>query len=167
MLFNNDEVKSFLPHRDPFLFVDSVEEVTLPPGINENEDGLALKDCVGATVTASFYTKKDLDIFSGHFPENPVLPGVIQVEMMAQASCFMSSKVYKDPGKFKLEVALMGASHCKFRKPVLPDMNLTIKAKLVKVRGPIISYEGQIYHGETLMSEASLLASVKFIEIDS
>ena len=167
MLFNNDEVKSFLPHRDPFLFVDSVEEVTLPPGINENEDGLALKDCVGATVTASFYTKKDLDIFSGHFPENPVLPGVIQVEMMAQASCFMSSKVYKDPENFRLEVALMGASDCKFRKPVLPDMNLTIKAKLVKVRGPIISYEGQIYHGETLMSEASLLASVKFIEIDS
>ena len=167
MLFNNDEVKSFLPHRDPFLFVDSVEEVTLPPGINENEDGLALKDCVGATVTASFYTKKDLDLFSGHFPENPVLPGVIQVEMMAQASCFMSSKVYKDPENFRLEVALMGASDCKFRKPVLPDMNLTIKAKLVKVRGPIISYEGQIYHGETLMSEASLLASVKFIEIDS
>ena len=167
MLFNNDEVKSFLPHRDPFLFVDSVEEVALPPGINENEDGLALKDCVGATVTASFYTKKDLDIFSGHFPENPVLPGVIQVEMMAQASCFMSSKVYKDPENFRLEVALMGASDCKFRKPVLPDMNLTIKARLVKVRGSIISYEGQIYHGETLMSEASLLASVKFIEIDS
>ena len=167
MLFNNDEVKSFLPHRDPFLFVDSVEEVALPPGINENEDGLALKDCIGATVTASFYTKKDLDIFSGHFPENPVLPGVIQVEMMAQASCFMSSKVYKDPENFRLEVALMGASDCKFRKPVLPDMNLTIKARLVKVRGSIISYEGQIYHGETLMSEASLLASVKFIEIDS
>ena len=167
MLFNNDEVKSFLPHRDPFLFVDSVEEVTLPPGINENEDGLALKDCVGATVTASFYTKKELDIFSGHFPGNPVLPGVIQIEMMAQASCFMSSKVYKDPENFRLEVALMGASHCKFRKPVLPDMNLTIKARLVKVRGSIISYEGQIYHGETLMSEASLLASVKFVERDS
>ncbi|MBG08840.1 MAG: hypothetical protein CME68_08790 [Halobacteriovoraceae bacterium] len=167
MLFNNDEVKSFLPHRDPFLFVDSVEEVTLPPEVDENKPNLALKDCIGATVTASFYTKKDLDIFSGHFPENPVLPGVIQIEMMAQASCFMSSKVYKEPENYRLEVALMGASHCKFRKPVLPDMDLTIKAKLVKVRGPVISYEGEIYHGENLMSEASLLASVKFIERDS
>ena len=167
MLFNNDEVKSFLPHRDPFLFIDSVKEVTLPPGVNEDGANLALKDCLGATVTAFFHAKKDLDIFSGHFPGNPVLPGVIQVEMMAQASCFMSSKVYKDPEKFKLEVALMGASHCKFRKPVLPDMNLTIKAKLVKVRGPVISYDGEIYHGDTLMSEASLLASVKFIERDS
>ena len=167
MLLNNDEVKAFLPHRDPFLFVDTVEEVTLPPEVNEDAGKLTLKDCIGAQVSASFYTKEDLDIFSGHFPGQPILPGVIQVEMMAQASCFMSSKVYKDPENFKLEVALMGVSNCKFRKPILPNMNLTIKAKLVKVRGSVISYEGEIYHGETLMSEASVLASVKFIERDS
>ena len=167
MLMNNDEVKAFLPHRDPFLFIDSVEEITLPAGVSEEKGEINLKDCIGAQVSASFYTKEDLDIFSGHFPGRPVLPGVIQVEMMAQASCFMSSKVYKDREKYKLEVALMGVSNCKFRKPILPNMNLTIKAKLVKVRGPVISYEGEIYHEETLMSEASVLASVKFVERDS
>ena len=164
MLMNNDEVKSFLPHRDPFLFVDSVKEIILPEGVNESDENLTLKDLIGAEVIASFFARESLDIFSGHFPGNPVLPGVIQLEMMAQASCFMSTKVYKNPDSVELNVALMGVSSSKFRKPVKPNMELTIRAKLVKARGPVISYDCEITHEGNLMSEASVLASVKFVE---
>jgi 3-hydroxyacyl-[acyl-carrier-protein] dehydratase len=164
MLMNNDEVKSFLPHRDPFLFIDSVNEITLPPGVNESEEGLTLKELVGAEIVASFYTREDLSLFRGHFPGNPILPGVIQIEMMAQASCFMSTKVYKNPESVRLDVALMGVSQSKFRRPVKPNMDLTIKAKLAKARGPVISYECEITHEGILMSEASVLATVNFVK---
>jgi 3-hydroxyacyl-[acyl-carrier-protein] dehydratase len=78
MLFNKQEVLDFLPHRKPFLFVDTVESVTVDPKVLESEK-VESKDLVGSKVVAHFHVGEDLEILKGHFPGNPILPGVIQV----------------------------------------------------------------------------------------
>ena len=89
MLMDKKQVVEFLPHRDPFLFIDSVSEVDTS-GCESQTEFKEAKDLVGAKVTAQFEIKDELEILKGHFPGNPILPGVVQVEMMAQASAFLS-----------------------------------------------------------------------------
>ena len=162
MLFNNDDVKKFIPHRDPFLFIDTVNEIKL-----ENwEFGKGIveaKDAIGGMVTASFYAKPELEIFKGHFPGKPVLPGVIQLEMMAQASSFVMAFFIEDPfGESTLDVALTSINDAKFRKPVLPGMQLDIRATITKYRKPMILTDCEIYCDNQLMSHAKVVASVRF-----
>ena len=162
MLFNREQVMAFLPHRDPFLFIDSVESIDCGEReMIEGEVPISGKDLEGMWVNATFFTRPDLSIFAGHFPGNPILPGVVQVEMMGQAACFLVTKLFSNPSKINLQVALMGVSNAKFRKPITPNMHLKIRAKCVKARGTIMSYDCQIYHQDELMSEASILATVK------
>jgi len=161
MLMNKEQVMQFLPHRDPFLFIDSVESVEYP-GLDLKEgDIIAAKDTVNSEVIAHYRTKQDHPIFAGHFPGNPVLPGVVQVEMMAQAAAFGLIKTVKDPSDSNMEVALISVSNAKFRKPIGPEMDLIIKSKSIKCRGPFATYECELHCGETLMSEATVMATVK------
>lgn len=163
MLFNKEQVLAFLPHRNPFLFIDTVESIEAIDDRAGTEIGLIkeLKDLVGLKVNANFYTREDHPIFEGHFPGNPILPGVVQVEMMGQAACFAIAKMYEDVSNLTLGVALMGVSNAKFRKPVTPAMNLEVKAICTRARGPIMSYDCQLFNDGELVSEASVLATVK------
>lgn len=158
MIFNKEQVMAYLPHREPFLFVDTVSKIE---ALKEIEDPKP-QDILGGIVTAHYYTRPDHPIFAGHFPGNPILPGVVQIEMMAQASSFIMTKVVKNPLESKMEVALVSVSNAKFRKSIFPDMNLELKSELKKLRGPMVSQECQIYHEGQLMSEATVMASVKF-----
>jgi 3-hydroxyacyl-[acyl-carrier-protein] dehydratase len=163
VLISHEQVLKFLPHREPFLFIDSVESLVKnerPLIIGET---IPVKDTEGLTVTAHYHTRADHPIFAGHFPGYPILPGVVQVEMMAQASAFGIVPQLKDPFSVKLEVFFMGVDEVKFRKPVLPEMDLKIVTTCLKARGMVMSYSGKIYHQDQLMSEASsILAMVKF-----
>ncbi|MBI2519413.1 MAG: beta-hydroxyacyl-ACP dehydratase [Bdellovibrio sp.] len=163
MLFDNKQVLAFLPHRDPFLFIDSVESIVCENwkwGQGVLKDN---RDTLGAVVTAKYFTKPDLEIFKGHFPGRPIFPGVVQVEMMAQASSFVI--VLNHPNPFEgnhSEMALASVSNAKFRRPILPNMDLTIKATCNRYRGQIMGCDCQVFCNGDLMSEASVLASVKF-----
>lgn len=161
MLLNSEQVKKILPHRDPFLFIDSVESVTIPGVEYQKGKVFTLKEIGEAEVVAHYKTKKEHAIFAGHFPGNPILPGVVQVEMMAQATTFIVLLLQENHESMNLDVALLGINEARFRKPVLPDMDLKLVTKTLKIRGPIITSSCKIYHNDQLMSEATVLASLK------
>ena len=158
-----EEVKEFLPHRSPFLFVDRIDDILLKEGTPEKET-YEVKDVVGGTVKGTYTTKADHPIFAGHFPGNPILPGVVQIEMMAQFSSFAFMKIYPNWRDLKMEVMLLGVNSAKFRKPIFPDMELKITTECEKVRGPFMTNNCIIHHKDEVMSEASVLATVKFTE---
>ena len=155
MKLTKEEVISILPHRDPFLFVDSVESIVAEKEISN------YKDLVGTVIKANYYTREDHVIFEGHFPGNPILPGVVQVEMMAQATSFGLLLLEPDLAQKNFDVALLSVSNAKFRKPVLPKMDLVIETHCKKMRNGFLENECSIYHKGELMSEATVFASFK------
>lgn len=158
MMLSHEQVRKFLPHREPFLFVDTVSEIKLA----ENCDsGPEMRNIVGSEVIAHYKTRADHPIFSGHFPGNPILPGVVQVEMIAQVSSFGLAKIRPDSFETNIDMALLSVNSAKFRKPVVPEMDLTIKTKCLKLRGHFMTTEGELYVGDELYAQASIMASIK------
>lgn len=170
MLMNKDQVKAYIPHRDPFLFIDSVSSVIVPPEIFELET-VTSKDLVGTKVIAHFMVREDLEILKGHFPGNPILPGVVQVEMMAQAAAFSSlglNKLKLDGGS-RVDTLLLGVESSRFRKPILPGMNLEIHSVLSKSRGQVAIYTSEIYSNDSednkeKLSEAQIIAKLMVMQ---
>lgn len=162
MLLGKEEVIGFLPHRDPFLFIDSIESVTYVKEFDRTT--YDPKNMLGAVVVAHYHVPEDLEIFKGHFPGNPILPGVIQTEMTAQASTFALYDVVKDPKTTKLDVALLNVTSAKYRKPVRPGMDLTIEVSCNRVRGSMMSYDGKIMADGEVVSEATFMATVNIIQ---
>jgi 3-hydroxyacyl-[acyl-carrier-protein] dehydratase len=164
MIFDHETVQKILPHRSPFLFIDHVDSIELDPQFNleyvpfKKIDGKML---VGAKIVSSFRVRPDLDILRGHFPGNPIFPGVIQVEMMAQNACMVMMSLIEDPLNTPFEVALVSTNNAKFRKPVVPPMELKVVSVVKKVRGNMMTYDCHISCDQQLMSEAELLATFR------
>jgi len=145
MIYNKDEIKKFLPHREPFLFVDSVIELVPEVRI------LAVK---------SF--GREIEFFRGHFPGNPIVPGVILIEALAQAGVILVASSYterlKEKGDFN--VYLLGVDNVRFRKPVFPGDTVNLDVKLLnnKLRGT--KFKGEAYVGNDKVAEAQFLGAV-------
>ncbi len=135
-----------LPHRYPFVMIDRVVEI--------GEDTLtAIKN---VTINEPF--------FQGHYPGNPVMPGVMQVEAMAQAAGILLLRRISLEGKTAL---FMSCDKVKWRKPVRPGDQLSIKVKMTKVRGSIACAEGECSVGGQVVSSADLMfAMVDNTEVD-
>jgi len=134
-----EEIKKYLPHRYPFLFIDRVIEM--------REDGLvAIKN-----VTENEY------YFMGHFPGNPVMPGVLQIEALAQASALFV--IYKYNLKSK-PVYFMSLDKVKFRNPVLPGDTLRLEVYLVRFGGRIAKCQGKGYVGDKVCIESEMTAMI-------
>ncbi|HEX9665171.1 MAG TPA: 3-hydroxyacyl-ACP dehydratase FabZ [Thermodesulfobacteriota bacterium] len=145
MIYNKEEIKNFIPHRDPFLFVDSVIE--LEPEVR---------------IVASKRFGDELDFFRGHFPGNPIVPGVILLEALAQAGgiLFASSYPEKIKEKGRFNVYLMGVESVKFRKPVLPGDNVKLEVKLLKNRLRGLKFSGEAFVGKNKVAEAQIIAAI-------
>ena len=127
MKMNQDEIKGILPHREPMLLVTSVEE--LSPGEN---------------IRAAFFASPEMDIFRGHFPEEPILPGVYSIECMAQAVDILLMSTVRYAGKTPL---LLGVDRVSFRKKILPGDTLEIRANIISEQKEkaIVTCAAEIY----------------------
>lgn len=164
MLVNHEQVLAFLPHRDPFLFIDTVDRVELPEALKGRKGPFTFTELIGATVVSNFSIKPTVKVLEGHFPGYPILPGVVQVEMMAQGAAFIVVHAVDCPiEKVRLDVALLSVEKARFRKPALPGMDLEIHSRLTRARGPIQSYDCQIFSAGELVSESSVMASIKIL----
>ena len=124
---NREEIKQYLPHREPMLLLDD---------INLSEDGSAV----------AHYTVRGEEFFlQGHFPDFPVVPGVILCEMMAQSSFILM--LGETAGKRTLYT---GINNVKFKNPVHPGDTVTITSSLVRVRKPFYFLKGEVRVGESL-----------------
>lgn len=164
MKYSKQQVQQFLPHRDPFLFIDSIEEIILPQGISASSlEKNNFKPLIGGKVIAHYFVQKDHAIFRGHFPGNPIFPGVTQIEMMAQASAFLSAECLQ--GNFEninLEVALLSVTEAKFRKKIIPDAHIIIETELILCRQFFQTHRVVCKHEGEVMSEATVMALLKY-----
>lgn len=162
MLYDKKQVMQFLPHRDPFLFIDSVKEVVLPESLKGKKGPFKPAEMIGAKSICNFKVDNSVKVLEGHFPGFPILPGVVQVEMMAQAASFLTTYCIEKPiEQTKLDVQLLSVESAKFRKPVIPPMDLEIHATLAKVRGPMQMYDCELYSNGELISQTTVMASLK------
>lgn len=146
-VYDISDILQILPHRFPFLLVDRVETL---------ERDLTAKSRVGWKIRATKNVTFNEPYFPGHFPHRPVMPGVLQIEAMAQAACL----AVVDPSGPQMDVAIAGISEAKFRRPVVPGDRLTLTAEIIKDRGQILAIKCEIHIDGELVSEAQMLAKV-------
>ena len=143
MKLNIFEIKKLIPHRDPFLFVDECEIKVA------GEHGVSNKK-----FSESEY------FFKGHFPNNPIVPGVIIVEAMAQtAGIVVSYKLREYDDK---SVLFMSVNKAKFRKPVLPNDLVFFEVKFINRVRDVYKFEGTCYKDQVKVSEAEFSAMITF-----
>ncbi len=160
MLLSHEQVLEYLPHRDPFLFIDTVESVKVPEGL-EGKKIDNPRELVGTLVVAHFEVKESLKVLEGHFPGNPILPGVVLIELMAQASAFVSLPLNNlDITGLNVETLLVSVEKAKFRKPITPGMKLEIHTKMIKCRGTLASYSSEVFCDGEKTSECEFLAKL-------
>lgn len=131
-----NEIKKIIPHRFPMLLLDKVEE--LVPGIS----AVAYK---AVTYNEPF--------FQGHYPEKPVMPGVLVIEALAQTGAVAILSCEKYAGKL---VYFGGINKARFRKPVEPGCILKLITKITKVKGPVGIGEAKAYIENELVAEGEL-----------
>ena len=143
MILSLNDIKELIPHRDPFLFVDKCE--VLIPGEHGKSEKLF---------------SEDEYFFKGHFPDNPIVPGVIIIEAMAQTAGIVVSYKLKE---FKEKsVLFMSVNKAKFRKPIRPDEKVSFEVKFINSVRDVYKFEGTCYKGDIKVCEAEFSAMITY-----
>lgn len=141
------EIKELIPHRYPFLLIDRIEEVNL---------GVSAVGIKNVSLNEWY--------FQGHFPNHPILPGVLIIEAMAQTAAALVVKTLQSQnqkeGQLNNLVYFMSVEEAKFRKPVVPGDILKLKVVKERSRGQIWKFKGEAWVGETLTDEATFTAMI-------
>jgi 3-hydroxyacyl-[acyl-carrier-protein] dehydratase len=137
------EIMRILPHRYPFLLIDRVIEVEPDKRI------VAIKN---VSINEPFFT--------GHFPEAPVMPGVLTVEAMAQAGAILGLLNRKPEDLKNALVYFMGIDEARFRRPIVPGDQLRIVVEVLRRKAIVWKMRGEVYVGSDLAAEATLLSSI-------
>ena len=137
------EIISLLPHREPMLLIDELISI------------IKLK-----SATAIMNVKKDAFYVNGHFPDNPVMPGVLIIEAFGQAAAALTAHgIDKKEYENKL-VFLMGIEKARFRNPVIPDCKLILKIEAIRSHGRVWKYKGEAFVNEKKMADAMWSATI-------
>lgn len=117
IVYNKEQIMEIIPHRDPFLLIDEINEIE-----------------PGKRAVATKRIMADDFWFKGHFPDHPVTPGVLMIEMLAQTGCVAMLVLPENKGKLGL---FAGIDKAKFKRQVVPGDVLKLEVEIIKVRGPI------------------------------
>ena len=140
---NKLEIEALLPHRDPMLLISSLIEINKL-----------------TSATGIVKVRKDSFFVQGHFPDQPVMPGVLIVEAFGQtAAALTADGIDKSTYKNKL-VFLMGIEKARFRNPVIPNCDLLLKIEAIRSHGRVWKYKGQAYVDDKLMADAIWSATI-------
>ena len=138
-----DEIIELLPHRDPMLLIDEL---------------INIKKLFSATAIVN--VKKDSFFVQGHFPGNPVMPGVLIVEAFGQAAAALTAAgIDKETYANKL-VFLMGIEKARFRKPVIPNCRLELNIEAIRSHGRVWKYKGEAFVEGKKMADALWSATI-------
>ena len=141
-VINIDQIKKMIPHRAPILLIDRVEDVVL------DSEATGIKAVSG-----------NEPYFAGHFPDFPVMPGVLIVEAMAQTAAIMVVKTLGEEAEGKL-VYFMTIDNARFRKPVVPGDSMHIHVKKVQNRRNVWKFEGEAIVDGKVCAEATFSAMI-------
>ena len=140
---NKEDIINLLPHREPMLLIDELSEI----------DKLS-------SATALVKVRKDSFFVQGHFPQNPVMPGVLIVESFGQAAAALTAHgLDKSTYENKL-VFLMGVEKARFRNPVIPDCDLVLKIEAIRSNGRVWKYKGEAFVDDKKMADAIWSATI-------
>jgi beta-hydroxyacyl-ACP dehydratase FabZ len=132
-----EEIMELLPHRYPFLLVDRILEC---------DDEKHIVGIKNVTVNEPF--------FQGHFPGQPIMPGVLQLEAMAQVAGILLNRMSGNPDAIPF---FMGIDGARFRKVVKPGDQLRIEIEITKARSKMARFKGKVFVGEDVASEAEMM----------
>lgn len=139
---NIEEIKGLLPHRYPFLLVDRVLEV---------EVGKRIRAIKNVTINEPF--------FEGHFPEHPIMPGVLIIEALAQVGGILA--LLTTPENLgNPAIYLMSLDKVRFRKPVVPGDQLILEMEVLRGGKKLFKMMGKAFVNDTLVAEGELMAAV-------
>ncbi len=140
---NRDEIRNLLPHREPMLLIDELIDIK------------KLK-----SATAIMNVSKKSFFVDGHFPGNPVMPGVLIVEAFGQAAAALTAHgIDKKEYENKL-VFLMSVDKAKFRNPIIPDCKLELKIEAIRSHGKVWKYKGEAFVEGKRMADAQWSATI-------
>ena len=140
---NKKEIIDLLPHREPMLLIEELTNI---------------KKLFSATAIVN--VKKDSFFVQGHFPGNPVMPGVLIVEAFGQAAAALTAHgIDRETYENKL-VFLMGIEKARFRNPVIPDCKLELKIQAIRTHGRVWKYKGDAFVDGKKMADAQWSATI-------
>ena len=141
MKLNIEDIKKLIPHRKPFLFIEELKVI---------ERG---------KIGESYRTFKETEyFFEGHFPNNPIVPGVVIVEAMAQTAGVVVSENLVN--KNDQSVLFMSINKAKFRKPVLPNFKIKFYVEMINSIKNVYKFKGTAHHNDTLVAESEFSAMI-------
>ena len=141
MILNIDQIEALIPHRKPFLFIEECKIIK--------------KGKIGESFRVFDETEY---FFEGHFPNNPIVPGVVIVEAMAQtAGVVVSKNLINSDGQ---SVLFMSINKAKFRKPVLPNYKICFYVEMKNSIKNVYKFSGKAYHNDVLVAESEFSAMI-------
>ena len=140
---NKKDIIKLLPHREPMLLIDELSEIQKL-----------------SSATAVVKVRKDSFFVQGHFPDNPVMPGVLIVESFGQAAAALTAHGLDKAIYENKLVFLMGIEKARFRNPVIPDCDLILKIEAIRSHGRVWKYKGEAFVDNIKMADAIWSATI-------